>query len=163
MNTGFIIMTSTLCQGAISGCHDEDSKPVIFDTEDAAWKEIADNKITELQQFIDGERTREETNFIFDEWVEPAAVYYYDVVSPDGFSISFDGVWPSIEEATAAFIAWRDRYKGQGYYSNSVRVKIPLDKLHESCYIAEMIEDKGEDFPYHYTGKHIQIVLSSNQ
>ena len=49
---------------------DEDAAvPVVFDTKEAAWKEIAEGIVTELQQFIDGEREYEDTSWATDEYV----------------------------------------------------------------------------------------------
>lgn len=93
MKDAFVIMTNTFCQGDIIGCHDGDGKPEIFDTEADAWKEIAENKILELQQFIDGERELEHTDFSFDEWVQPVTVH------DDGTIVSEEGqLWPIEDE-----------------------------------------------------------------
>ncbi len=83
MTTKFVIMTNTLCQGDIIGCHDgDDGHPCLFDTEDDAWREIADGIVTQLDQFIKGERARDETDFDCTEWVQE--VY----VSEDGLIVS---------------------------------------------------------------------------
>jgi hypothetical protein len=59
----------------------------------------------------------------------------YDVLSPDGFSISFDEVWDTPDDASKALDKWVDRYKQQGYYSTSNRERIPLDELTTWCTI----------------------------
>lgn len=58
----------------------------------------------------------------------------YEVLSPDGFQIRFDGVWDSPEEAHLALTIWMERYEAQGYYS-SVGERIPLDELESRCTI----------------------------
>lgn len=66
LKSKWVIGTNTLCQGEIIGCWtEEDGKdvPCIFETEEDAWKEIADDMITMLQQFKDGERSIEDTDF----------------------------------------------------------------------------------------------------
>ncbi len=44
-------------------CKDDNENPILFATEDLVWKEIADWMIVGLQQFIDGQREREDTDF----------------------------------------------------------------------------------------------------
>lgn len=61
----------------------------------------------------------------------------YDVISPDGFSISRDVVYNSLKEAENAFEEWKKRYILQGYYSSN-KGKIPLDELKEHCKIIEI-------------------------
>jgi hypothetical protein len=61
----------------------------------------------------------------------------YDVISPDGFSISFDKTYGTIEEAKSAFIEWKKRYESQGYYSSNYG-RIPLNELEENCRFVEL-------------------------
>lgn len=65
----YVVMTPTLCQGDIIGCWGDDDTPVLYDTKEDAWKEIADDLITGLKQFIDGDRTLDETSFSPDDFV----------------------------------------------------------------------------------------------
>jgi hypothetical protein len=58
----------------------------------------------------------------------------YDVLSPDGFSISFDEVWDTPQEAEAAQKEWAKRYEQQGYYSSNGG-RIPLAELADHCRI----------------------------
>jgi len=53
---GFCIFIDTFFQGPVVSVFDENDKPVIFSTIEEAQREIADNMITRLQQFLDGER-----------------------------------------------------------------------------------------------------------
>lgn len=64
-----------------------------------------------------------------------ATITMYDVLSPDNFSISFDVMWDSPEQAREALKEWIQRYKQQGYYSTSKRERIPLDELETRCTI----------------------------
>lgn len=70
---GWVVITPTLCQGdtmAWSTENDEEEAiPIVFDTEEEAWKEIAEDMINQLQQFVDGERELEDTNFGTEEYV----------------------------------------------------------------------------------------------
>lgn len=50
-------------------CKDDNENPWLFMDPEDAWREIADSKIIELQSFIRGERTHEETDFDTDEFV----------------------------------------------------------------------------------------------
>lgn len=64
-----------------------------------------------------------------------ATVTKYDVLSPDGFSISFHDVWDTPQEAEEALNNWVERYRKQGYYSTTNRERIPLDELTTWCKI----------------------------
>lgn len=70
---GYVVITPTICQGDVMAWSTEDDDgeaiPTVFDTEEDAWKEIADSMIEELQQFIDGERELEDTNFGTEDYV----------------------------------------------------------------------------------------------
>ena len=56
---GFCIYLRTFCQGPVPVVSDENGY-VIFETELEAQKEIVDNQMTRLQQFLDGEREFED-------------------------------------------------------------------------------------------------------
>ena len=71
-----------------------------------------------------------------------ATVTKYDVLSPDGFSISFDELWDTPEEAQKAAEKWVKRYEQQGYYSTSNRDRIPLDQLVECCRVVPVEVDE---------------------
>lgn len=53
---GFCVFISTLLEGAGPAVRDAAGRPFVFATEVEAQREIADNMITRLQEFIDGER-----------------------------------------------------------------------------------------------------------
>ena len=61
----------------------------------------------------------------------------YDVISPDGFAISFSDTYESVEKAKEAFENWKKRFEAQGYYSSNSG-RIPLSELEEYCTIVEI-------------------------
>jgi len=80
----FCIYITTLCEGAVPSVRDGDGKPYIFKTELEAQREIADNAITRLQEFIVGEREFDDAITV-EEYVVPVDVY------PDGSIVDADG------------------------------------------------------------------------
>ena len=63
---------------------------------------------------------------------------YYDVLSPDGFSISMDKTWDSKMKAKDALLQFVYKYKKQGYYSKSDRTKIPFSEIYDQCKIIKL-------------------------
>lgn len=55
LRDGFCIYIDTFCQGPVPAVSDENGY-VTFETELEAQKEIVDNQMTRLRQFLDGER-----------------------------------------------------------------------------------------------------------
>ena len=64
-------------------CNDETDYPVVFSTEVDAQREIVDNQLTRLQEFLDGERDFDDA-IDTDEFILPVDVW------PDGH-ISIEG------------------------------------------------------------------------
>jgi hypothetical protein len=62
----------------------------------------------------------------------------FDVISPDGFSITYDEIYKTFEEAYDAFTQWKKRYERQGYYSSTHYGRIPLDELESYCNIIKL-------------------------
>jgi hypothetical protein len=58
----------------------------VFETESEAQKEIVDNQMTRLRQFLDGEREFEDAITV-EEYVVPVTVH------PDGVIADADGNW----------------------------------------------------------------------
>lgn len=56
----------------------------------------------------------------------------YDILSPDGFSIKFEGYYNSIKEALEGLNEWCKRYEIQGYYSSNYG-RILLCDLKDEC------------------------------
>lgn len=81
---GFCVYIDTLCDGPVPAVRGGDSKPFVFKTETEAQREIADNAITRLQEFIDGQREYEDAMTV-EEYVVPVDVY------PDGSIVDADG------------------------------------------------------------------------
>src|SRR6185436_14581485 len=73
---GFCIYIDTFCEGPVPVVSDDDSY-VVFETELEAQKEIVDNQMTRLRQFLDGEREYEDAITV-EEYVVPVTV------QPDG-------------------------------------------------------------------------------
>jgi phosphatidylserine decarboxylase len=77
LRTGFCIYIDTFFQGPVPTVSDGDDKYVVFETELEAQKEIADNAMIRLQQFLDGERDFDDAITV-EEYVVPVTVH------PDG-------------------------------------------------------------------------------
>jgi hypothetical protein len=80
---GFCIFIDTLCQGPVPVVHDE-SGYVVFETELDAQREIADDMMTRLQQFMDGERDFDDAMTV-EEYIVPVTVH------PDGVIVDEAG------------------------------------------------------------------------
>jgi hypothetical protein len=83
LRNGFCIYINTFCQGPVPVVSD-DNGYVVFATELEAQKEIIDNQMTRLQQFLDGEREYEDAIEV-EEYVVPITVH------PDGKIVDEDG------------------------------------------------------------------------
>ena len=83
MKRGFCIYINTFCQGPVPLVTDDDGY-VIFETKLEAQKEIVDNQMMRLKQFLDGEREYEDAIEV-DEYVMPVTVH------PDGVIVDEDG------------------------------------------------------------------------
>ena len=71
---GYCIYINTLCQGPVPVVSDGEGKYVVFETELAAQREIVDNAMTRLQQFLDGERDFADAITV-EEYVVPVSVH----------------------------------------------------------------------------------------
>ena len=78
---GFCIFIGTFFQGPVVSCFDENDKPVVFDSIVEAQHEIADNMLTRLQQFIEGEREFEDA-ITCEEYVVEVEVLGEGTVKP---------------------------------------------------------------------------------
>jgi hypothetical protein len=84
MNSQFCIFINTICQGRIPAWHDEKDLPIVYPTIEAAQREIADDVIENLRQFLAGEREFEDALTVED--------YILSVdVLPDGSILDEDG------------------------------------------------------------------------
>jgi hypothetical protein len=80
----YCIYIETLGQGRIPAVSDGEDRCVVFDTELAAQREIADNAITRLQEFLDGHRD-------FDEAIGVEELVVPVTLNPDGSFTDEDG------------------------------------------------------------------------
>ena len=83
LRDGFCIYINTFCQGPVPVVSDE-SGYVVFETELEAQKEIVDNQIIRLRQFLNGERDFEDAmtveEYIVQVTIQPNRV----IVDKDG-------------------------------------------------------------------------------
>jgi hypothetical protein len=80
----FSIYITTVCEGSVPSVRDGDGKPCVFKTEVEAQREIADNAMTRLKEFIVGEREFTDAMTV-EEYVVPVDVH------PDGSIVDADG------------------------------------------------------------------------
>jgi hypothetical protein len=79
LRDGYCIYINTFCQGPVPVVSD-DKGYVVFETELEAQKEIVDNQIIRLQQFLDGEREFEDAIEI-QEYTVPVTVHSDGVIT----------------------------------------------------------------------------------
>lgn len=82
--SAFCIYITTLCEGPVPSIRDGNGNPIIFKTEVEAQQEIADNAMTRLQEFLEGDREYEDAITV-EEYVVPVCVY------PDTSIVDEDG------------------------------------------------------------------------
>ncbi len=81
LREGYCIYIDTFCQGPVPVVSD-DKGYVVFETELEAQKEIVDNQIIRLQQFLDGEREFEDAIEI-EEYIVPVTVHSDGVITDE--------------------------------------------------------------------------------
>lgn len=87
LRDGFCIFINTWFQGAVPAVTDGDNKYVVFENELDAQKEIADNAMIRIQQFLDGERDFDDAMTV-DEYVVPVTVHTDGTIcDEDGYKI----------------------------------------------------------------------------
>ncbi|MGD1021030.1 MAG: hypothetical protein ABSA12_17120 [Verrucomicrobiia bacterium] len=74
---GFCIYIDTLCQGPVPVVSDGEGKYIVFETELEAQREIVDNAVIRLRQFLEGDRDFDDAITV-EEYVVPVTVH------PDG-------------------------------------------------------------------------------
>jgi hypothetical protein len=82
--SGFCIFIDTVCEGRIPAWHDEKGLPGVFPTFAAAQREIAEDTIKRLDQFLNGERDFEDAMTI-EDYILPVNIL------PDGRVLDEDG------------------------------------------------------------------------
>jgi hypothetical protein len=80
----FCICIDTVCEGRIPAWHDENGMPVVYPTVEAAQREIADDVMEKLRQFLEGERDFEDAMTV-EDYILPVDVL------PDGSILDEDG------------------------------------------------------------------------
>jgi hypothetical protein len=83
---GFCVFITALFEGSVPAVRDGADKPLVFATEVEAQREIADNMIKRLQEFIDGERTFGDALTLEEYVVRVKALPDGSVVDPSGVS-----------------------------------------------------------------------------
>jgi hypothetical protein len=78
------IFINTPCEGAVPSVRDENDLPCWFPTQLEAEKEIADDMITRLQEFIEGDRD-------FDDAISTEGYVVEATLLPDGSIIDAHG------------------------------------------------------------------------
>ena len=74
LKKGFCIYINTFCQGPVPVVTDEEDRYIVFETELEAQREIVDNAMIRLEQFLDGEREYEDAITV-EEYVVPVLVH----------------------------------------------------------------------------------------
>jgi hypothetical protein len=84
VRTGFCIYVNTICEGPIPIERDEHGFPVVYSTLLEAQREIADDTMERLRQFMEGERDFEDAMTV-EEYVAQVNVF------PDGSIVDANG------------------------------------------------------------------------
>jgi hypothetical protein len=78
MQDKWIILTSTLCQGTIPAWFGDDGRPVVYDTQKAAYTEMLQEHIvalqSQLEDYKNDQRGADEIDFECQDWVEPCTI-----------------------------------------------------------------------------------------
>jgi hypothetical protein len=82
--SAYCIFIDTVCEGRIPAWHDQNGMPIVYPTIEAAQREIADDIIEKLDQFLAGEREFEDAMTV-EDYILPVDVF------PDGFIVDEDG------------------------------------------------------------------------
>jgi hypothetical protein len=85
-NSGYCIFIDTICEGRIPAWHDEKGLPVVYPTLEAAQREIADEVMEKMRQFLEGERDFEDAMTV-EDYILPVDVLL------DGSVLAKDGSW----------------------------------------------------------------------
>ncbi|MGH7953769.1 MAG: hypothetical protein ACREFE_17870 [Limisphaerales bacterium] len=80
----FCIFIDTVCEGRIPALHRENLMPVVYPTIEAAQREIADDVMEKLHQFLEGEREFEDAMTV-EDYILPVDVL------PDGSILDENG------------------------------------------------------------------------
>ena len=70
----FAIFMQTICEGLVPAWYDQSNLPVVYATEIEAQREIVDDLMQRLQQFLDGEREFDDAISV-DDFILPVDVW----------------------------------------------------------------------------------------
>lgn len=84
VRSAYCIFIDTVCEGQIPAWRDENLMPVVYPTVEAAQREIADDVMEKLRQFLEGERDFDDAMTV-EDYILPVDVL------PDGAIIDEDG------------------------------------------------------------------------
>ncbi len=84
--TAFCIFVNTFCEGAVPSVRDGNGRPFLFKTEVEAQREIAENVISRLREFLKGNRDYEDA-MTMEEYIVPVRVYTDTLIQDN------DGHW----------------------------------------------------------------------
>ena len=84
VRSGYVIFITTICEGRVPAWYDESNFPVVYSTELEAQREIADDLMEHLRQFLDGERDFDDAMTV-EDFILPVDVW------PDGSISTEDG------------------------------------------------------------------------
>ena len=79
----YCIFIDTVCEGRIPAWHDENLMPIVYPTLEAAQREIADDVMEKLRQFVEGQRDFEDAMTV-EDYILPVDVL------PDGSILDED-------------------------------------------------------------------------
>ena len=82
--TTYCIFIDTVCEGRIPTWHDENQMPVVYPTLEAAQRELADDLIERLGQFLEGERDFDDAMTV-EDYILPVTIL------PDGSILDEEG------------------------------------------------------------------------
>lgn len=82
--SAYAIFTQSLCEGLVPTWHDESNLPVIYATELEAQRDIAEDLMEQLRQFLDGSREFDDA-ITTEDFILPVQVW------PDGSISTEDG------------------------------------------------------------------------
>jgi hypothetical protein len=85
-NKAFCIFVDTLGEGTVPAVRDGDGRACLFATRVEAEREIADNMITRLQEFIDGQRDFEDAMTV-EEYIDEVNVNSQGSIVETGTSL----------------------------------------------------------------------------
>lgn len=88
MKTGYAIITETICYGPTLAWSDENGDPVLYDTFEKAEFAMIEDFVEPINEFLAGERTRDEIEIQCEDWVERIEIDENNII----YSIDSEGM-----------------------------------------------------------------------